>query len=618
MRALWVVLLLIAPVGANHTPCPPEDCVAVVPPAKVPFTQGRVSFDAFDVSVAVQDHVAVTRLRFEISNAYPSSAVEWIAIPMPGSATLTGLNITLPDRVLVGTVQERGQAQRQFDEAAEAGRDAVMVQYNKGTLVNLMVSLPGNSSRIIQASYAEVLDTASGRWIYRFPTELVKPAPTAFTLSLDASALPNSRTPGWDAKLGTALSATELATLPSFVATWEAPTSGLHAVRTTRGGTDYLAAVLCLEGASLSRDVVFILDHSGSMSGQKIEEARQALDLALQSLAPADRFSVVRFEAHVTSYSEALVAATPETVSAARTYVSKTGPDGGTDMDGGLQTGLRQLSKGTGAVPSIVLLTDGLPTVGVTDHANIIERARNANTREAPIYVVPIGLDADYTFLADLALGSGGAYTNIGSVGTDYSEHLGRLLTNLGHPVATGVELTLKGAPGATILPRVPGPIHADACLPVSVVGQIPDGAALEVKATTAAGIWSQTYPLASVAEMPEAANVAGKAVIDDLLSQERQGSPLRQAIIENATALLQLTPYTAWIVVDPAPAPVPEAGADSAATGSGTQTSSYSTSYAPGSTATVGASSSMTSTTPGPALGLVVLAALWLAWWRR
>lgn len=601
---LWLstgVLLaaLLAPT-AQANGCTPEECIPIVPFLDVPYLEGQVAFERFAVTVTVRDAVAVTALELTVRNEGTQAVQAHVNLPLPDGAAVLGFNLTVGDKLLVGRMLEKGAAQEEYNNAVAVGVDAALLTQADKRLVALDLNVAPGESRVLRAAYAEAVPLAGGARVYRLPLEQLDPRPAAFDIAVDVS----SRLGAMDLKAigltmdlpgGKGHATTLPATPQDLLLTWREEAgarSSLVAAAPLDDGATYVLGTICLDGAPLGRDVAFILDQSGSMSGLKIEEARQALVAAIGTVTPIDRFTVVPFSDGAVPFDSSLQSGTSSKVSSAQSRAAALGIEGGTNIDAALQEAFRQLGSSGARLPMVVLLTDGLPTVGVTDHEEIIRRAETANDRDAPIIVVPIGLDADYTFLADLALRSGGAYVDPGAPDAQLSDRLARLAQVLAGPVASDVALTIDGAEPGSIFPKVLPPVYAEDCLEVRFRSDGDDAITVHLQGTGGEGPVSvtQVFVAADVPVQPAVRNLWGQAVVAELLSQERAAETaslqlaLKQSVIANATAFGVLTPYTAWVLADDQPAPQPvsqeAAGAatmsySGAATGTHTQASS-------------------------------------------
>ena len=134
------------------------------------------------------------------------------------------------------------------------------------------------------------------------------------------------------------------------------------------GGEDGYAMLLIAPPASESgpvvpRDLSFVVDVSGSMSGQKLDQAKTALRQALGTLRAEDRFRLIAFSNSVRNFQEGWAPATPEMVRQARSFVDALEADGGTNIAGALDAVLGS-SVAEGRLPIVLFLTDGIPSVG--------------------------------------------------------------------------------------------------------------------------------------------------------------------------------------------------------------------------------------------------------------
>jgi Ca-activated chloride channel family protein len=165
------------------------------------------------------------------------------------------------------------------------------------------------------------------------------------------------------------------------------------------------------------KDVVFVLDTSGSMAGDKIRQAKGALKFCVNSLDPRDRFNLIAFSNDVRPWRDGLQQATPENVKDAEAFVDKFTATGGTNINGALDSALATLTATDAASasrpPVVIFLTDGLPTVGTTDVNQILANAKKANTRQARVFDFGVGNDYNAHFLDKLANEHNGYAENV-------------------------------------------------------------------------------------------------------------------------------------------------------------------------------------------------------------
>ena len=196
-------------------------------------------------------------------------------------------------------------------------------------------------------------------------------------------------------------------------------------------------------GATTPRDLTFVVDVSGSMSGGKLQQAKAAGRQVLSALRPSDRFRIVGFASDVQTFRDDFVPATPVNVHAAQRYVDALEAAGGTNISGALEEALRD-TPARGRLGLVLFLTDGAPTVGERDPARIAERAATLR-RGRRIFSFGVGADVNATLVEQLALeGRGTAHF----VRPDESvEHAVSLVASrLADPVLTDVRISAEGA----------------------------------------------------------------------------------------------------------------------------------------------------------------------------
>ncbi len=196
------------------------------------------------------------------------------------------------------------------------------------------------------------------------------------------------------------------------------------------------------DAAPEPRDLNVVLDVSGSMSGEKIRQARQALLDLLETLSSRDRFRIVAFSNAVRPFSLDWQWATAGALSEAREWVAGLEADGGTNMSGALAEALR-LPSPQDRLPVTVFLTDGLPTVGETSVDAISQMVLEKRGR-IRIFSFGVGHDVNTTLL-DRMSQEGRGSTNYVAPGESVERALSLLAAKIRYPVLT--DLVLAGSP---------------------------------------------------------------------------------------------------------------------------------------------------------------------------
>lgn len=192
----------------------------------------------------------------------------------------------------------------------------------------------------------------------------------------------------------------------------------------------------------VEKDVVLVVDTSGSMRGEKMEQVRSAADYVLEHLNAGDRFNIVSFGTEVSSFREGLTANTAEARGAAQTFVEDLVAHGRTNISGALHTGL---SGEPSERPRIMLfLTDGTPTAGERDPKRILSTLAGMNTSGTQVFVFGVGHDVNTHLLDQVADQTKGASTYV-DPDEEIDVKVASLYDSLSHPVLTDVSMAYGG-----------------------------------------------------------------------------------------------------------------------------------------------------------------------------
>jgi Ca-activated chloride channel family protein len=191
-----------------------------------------------------------------------------------------------------------------------------------------------------------------------------------------------------------------------------------------------------------ARDVTVVLDVSGSMSGEKIAQARAALRGLLGTLGSGDRFHLVSFSSEVRMLSETWLAVNQANLDDARAWVDRLVADGGTNMGAALDEAFR-LESPAGRLPVVIFLTDGLPSVGEQSPERLADRAQDRAGR-ARVFAFGVGHDVN-THLLDRLSEAGRGTTQYVEPGENVERAMGLMAAKIQHPVLTDLEIA--GAP---------------------------------------------------------------------------------------------------------------------------------------------------------------------------
>ncbi|MBN1554677.1 MAG: VWA domain-containing protein [Phycisphaerae bacterium] len=222
----------------------------------------------------------------------------------------------------------------------------------------------------------------------------------------------------------------------------------------------------------MPKDVVVVFDHSGSMAGDKLRQTKQAVEYILKHLNPEDRFNVVAYNDGVESFSKCLLPAKEKNITEALDMLDRIDATGGTNIAEALQTGLGSLKakiKEHITLPSgkpgpwrempntnptyIIFLTDGLPTVGVTDEKSILKTASEYNQWNARIFTFGVGYDVNVPLLDKLTEQNGGRGDYV-KPREPVEAKVTALYNKIRNPVMTNLSVEIPGVRIRDMYPR--------------------------------------------------------------------------------------------------------------------------------------------------------------------
>ena len=316
------------------------------------------------------------------------------------------------------------------------------------------------------------------------------------------------------------------------------------------------------------KNVVFVVDRSGSMSGKKIEQAKSALKFVLNNLREGDLFNVVAYDSVVESFRPEMQRYNDENRQAALGFAEGLFAGGSTNIDGALHAALAQLSDDT-RPNYVVFLTDGLPTVGVMNETQIVTNAKNANKLRARVFSLGVGYDVNSRLLDKLARSCFGQSEYV-RPNEDIEERVSKLYNRIGAPALTNVAIKLdvegaaieQGPVANRVYPRDAYDLFAGDQL--VVVGRYKKSGTAKV--TIEGTVDQQKQAFHFPAQLVEKSNDESMAFIEKLWAMRRVGEIIDEVdlhgknkeLIDELVALSKkhgiLTPYTSFLADETVP----------------------------------------------------------------
>ena len=456
--AVLVSLALLAVGGPVTSPALAQGWIEPIGPWAPPL-RGAVEKVRSAVDVQVSGRVARVSVEEWFRNTGPRLDEGSYLYPLPGEAVFSNFSLWQGDQELRGEPMDATQARAVYEAIVRQKRDPALIELAGHGLVRARVfPIHPGETRKITLRYTQLLDRTGDAWRFRYAAGTgpgAAGAARSFHLAVDsASQVGDPYSPTHRVSVSRHDDRVEL-TLADTSARGDLelflPLSrglvGLSVVTDQPAGEDGYFMLLLAPGRaaaahSLGRDLVAVLDVSGSMSGTKLEQAKAALVQLLGTLRPGDRFRLVTFGSGVRRYAEGWTAVSPDHLRAAGEWVHRLDTDGGTNIAGALAEAFAEPPRAE-ALGVVVFLTDGMPTVGETDPERVADQADRGR---GPFRVFALGIGYDVnTYLLDRLTERARGVAQYIAPGGDIEQVVGSLATKLASPVMTDLALSGDG-----------------------------------------------------------------------------------------------------------------------------------------------------------------------------
>jgi len=547
-----------------------------------------------EVDIRVTAHVARAKVTQRFRNPHPDWYEGLYVFPLPENAAVDRLRMQVGDRVIEGEIRSRGEAKATYAQAKAEGRRAALIEQERPNIFTSSVANIGPGDEIrVEIEYQQTLRYDQGRYSLRFPMvvgprylpagmdpvdadritpPVLHPASETtlhnpVTLRVDVQAgVPLAQLASISHPIQSTCDATgcraslqgEVPASKDFVLDWaiaqQAAPAAAAIIEKKRdryyGLLMVVPPALPRESERLPREVIYVIDTSGSMQGTSITQAREALELAIRRLAPGDRFNIIEFNSHAQAlYGEARHA-TPQNVESAVRWVRRLQARGGTEMAKALDLALDGRET-PGRVRQIVFLTDG--AVGNEEPLLAMIGARLGDSR---LFSVGIGSAPNSHFMAKAAQLGAGSFTYIGRI-DEVKEKMNALFAKLESPVLKGVRVDWGDATDVIALPQQIPDLYAGEPVMVSFSArQLPRE--LSVSGQAGQHTWRARVPVKDAAGKDALPVLWARGQIAALMDRMREGAPedeIRGAVTALALEHHLVSRFTSLVAVDKTPA---------------------------------------------------------------
>ena len=353
-------------------------------PMPIPQPVGPVEVRAIDASVNIDGQIAHTTLTITFFNPAGRQQEGQVLLPVPSGAVMKSFAMEGSQTKLQAKILPREEARKIYDRIVAQSKDPAILEFaGYGAVDSSVFPIPARSECKLRLVYEELLPTDIDRIDYVLPRsesldykvnwnitvnwKLKDGIATAYSPSHEIS--PSKVNGGLQVKLGGRVAPGPFRLSVLRKKKKEAVATFLtHPAEVGDEGHFLLlmAPPVRDEAApKLKREVTVVIDRSGSMAGEKMDQARAAASQVVEGLEEGEFFNLVIYNEAVEPFSPHPVVVNRENIIRARKFINSIRVSGGTNIHGALQKAISQpIRKGT--VPIVLFLTDGLPTIGET------------------------------------------------------------------------------------------------------------------------------------------------------------------------------------------------------------------------------------------------------------
>jgi Ca-activated chloride channel family protein len=530
--------------------------------------------------------------RTRVTQIFTNPAKEWMegiyVFPLPADGAVDALRMRIGDRVIQGVIKEKEDARQAYQAALQQGVKASLVEQQRPDVFTTAVANIGPGETVeVAIELQQVVAWGQGHFRWQFPM-VVAPAgetsrghgfwyppvrrrgaprinPFAFHADLDPGfPLAGVQSPSHaislakgknfryavDLKKGIEPADSDLV-LDWTPAVGREPRGVFYSEEVNGERYDLLMVMPPdapgVAAARLPRETLLIIDTSGSMTGPSIDQARQALLLALDKLQPGDWFNVIRFSSEASSVFSESVPASREALAAARRFVSGLQADGGTNLLPALQIAFRKPAP-AGLVPQVIFATDG----EIQDQEAAVQflNTRLGNRR---LFPVAIGSAPNSALLRRLAALGSGSFTQIAD--SNVTPAMAALFSQLQSPMLQRIEVQWSD-PTAEAWPAQAPDLYLGEPLVITARSRN-GGGRVSVSGSQSGAAWQDSFPVAGELRHAGIDKLWARRKIQALTDSLQQGGDaeeVRREVTDLGLRHHLVTDTTSLVAVDESP----------------------------------------------------------------
>lgn len=464
MRRAGMLLLVLGMLLALASPASAHKVLPAIPPPG-PGGPPAIQLQALQVEATVESGVATVRMDQRFVNRSGAPAEGTYIFPLPQGAAVSSFQMFVDGEAYSAEVLDAAKAQSVYESIVRRNRDPALLQYiGQGLLQARVFPIPAGAERVIRVQYEQVLPKEGGLWELAIPLDDTAIPSVSITATLKGVGAGTVYSPTHtvgvsrraDGSASASFEGTQVRGDFKLYFGDQRPDLGVNLLSYKPGTEDGYFLLLVNPPAGnqaevVAKDVLLVIDLSGSMQGEKFEQAKAAALQILGSLGKDDRFAVIGFHSDTVTYADELCGAAD--VADAMEFVRTLRLGGSTNIRDAMVRAQQLAGKNAGRPQAIVLITDGQPTVGVTDPDQIIADVKAGATGSQRIFTFGVGYDVNTLLLDGMAQENRGRSDYV-KPGENLEAAVAAFWQKVGQPVLSDVKLSWDGVNAEEIYPR--------------------------------------------------------------------------------------------------------------------------------------------------------------------
>ena len=475
---------LLVDVRPDHRVRLPRPIIHPPHPRPQPSPPSSYKIESLDVQVKLADQVA----RVQVSQAFVNTGSRPMEVafvfPLPYDGAVDRLTFMVDGKEHEARLLPAAEARQLYESIVRKNQDPALLEWiGTGLFKTSVFPVPPGGKRTVTLRYSQVCRKSNGLTDFVFPLSTAKYTSQAvesvnIRVAIESAApIKNVYSPSHPVVIERP---SEKRAVVSLALKNQIPTSDFRLFYDV--GTGQLGASLLSYRPNSSEDgyflllaspqieaeatdvanknVIFVVDRSGSMSGEKIKQAKGALKFVLHNLREGDAFNIIAYDSEVEAYRPELQRINSESRASALGFVEGLYAGGSTNIDEALRRAMAMLVD-SDRPNYVIFLTDGLPTAGQTNESKIVEGTESVNRVRARLFAFGVGYDVNSRLLDKLVR------TNFGQSeyvrpNEDIEAAVANLYRRIGAPVLTDVAIRVdvegarveQGPPISRVYPK--------------------------------------------------------------------------------------------------------------------------------------------------------------------